>query len=152
MKFVNLLLIAALVVFAVPAGARKGKGKGLRKRSETQGNYGVAVVETPEEVASKFERLKTRVLLYRPIETSREKLPLVVTLHGSGGGRRDIEQKKWQGAIRQLLKPENQQYEAMLLEPQSEREWEPDSLQKMLDYDFLTPCTCSAITPEGYFA
>ncbi len=73
-------------------------------------------------------------MLYRPIETTQEKLPLVVTLHGSGGGRRDIEQKKWQGAIRQLLKPENERYEAMLLEPQSEGEWDPDSLQKMLDY------------------
>lgn len=57
-----------------------------------------------------------------------------MTLHGFGGGRRDIEQKKWQGAIRQLLKPGNQKYEAMLLEPQSQGEWDPDSLQKMLDY------------------
>ena len=107
---------------------------GLRKRSEAQGNYRVTVVEIPEQVASKFERLQPKVLLYRPIETAQEKLPLVVTLHGSGGGRRDIEQKKWQGTIRQLLKPENQKYEAMLLEPQSEGEWDPESLEKMLDY------------------
>ena len=57
-----------------------------------------------------------------------------MTLHGSGGGRRDIEQKKWQGAIRQLLTPENQQFEALVLEPQSDGEWDPDSLQAMLDY------------------
>ena len=131
MKFVNFLFIAALVVFAFPAEAQKGKG--LRKRSETQGNYRVALVEIPEEVASKFERLKPKALLYRPIKTSQAKLPLVVTLHGSGGGRRDIEQKKWQGAIRQLLKPENRKHEAMVLEPQSGGVWDPDSLDKMLD-------------------
>ena len=136
MNYINLLSIAALVVFAFPAEAqnRKGKGKGLRKKSEQQGNYRVAIVEIPEEVASEFERLKPKVLLYRPIEVSQQKLPLVVTLHGSGGGRRDIEQKKWQGAIRQLLKPENQKYEAMVLEPQSGGEWDPASLDKMLDY------------------
>jgi len=134
MKLANILLIAVLVVFATPAEAQNGTGKGLRKRSEDQGNYRVAVVEIPEEVTSEFERLKPKVLLYRPIETSQKKLPLVVTLHGFGGGRRDIERKKWQGAIKQLLKPENRKYEAMLLEPQSEGEWDPDSLQQMLDY------------------
>jgi predicted peptidase len=134
MKFVSLLSITVLVVLAFPAEAQNRKGKGLRKRSETRGKYRVAVLDIPEEVASEFERLKPRALLYRPIKTSKEKLPLIVTLHGSGGGRRDIEQKKWQGAIRQLLKPENQKYEAMVLEPQSEGEWDPDSLETMLDH------------------
>ncbi|MEN8716687.1 MAG: dienelactone hydrolase family protein [Verrucomicrobiales bacterium] len=136
MKFISVLSIAALVALAFPSEAQnqKGKGKGLRKQSEQQGNYRVSVIEIPEEMASKFERLKSKFLLYRPIETSQQKLPLVVTLHGSGGGRRDIEQKKWQGAIRQLLKPENQKYEAMLLEPQSGGEWEPDSLDKLLEF------------------
>lgn len=134
MKLFHLPLIAALALFAFPAEAQQGKGKrkGLRKQSVQQGNYRVAVVEIPEELVSGFERLKSKVLLYRPIKTSREKLSLVVTLHGSGGGRRDIEQKKWQGTIRQLLKPENQKFEAMVLEPQSGGEWHPDSLEKML--------------------
>ena len=132
MKFTPLLSISVLVAFTIPVKAQKGMG--LRKRSEQLGNYRVAVVEIPQEVTSKFERLKPKVLLYRPIEMTLEKLPLVVTLHGSGGGRRDIEQKKWQGTINQLLKPENRKYEAIVLEPQSEGEWDPDSLQKMLDY------------------
>lgn len=126
------VLITALALLAFSVEAQQGKGKGLRKQAETQGNYRVTVVEIPGEVASEFERLKPKVLLYRPIETSQEKLPLVVTLHGSGGGRRDIEQKKWQGAIRQLLQPENQKHEVLVLEPQSEGEWDPDSLDAML--------------------
>ena len=136
MKCVNFLVIVALNFFASPVDAQKGKGneKGVRKPSAEQGNYRVAVVEIPEKVAVEFEKLKPRALLYRPIETSKKKLPLVVSLHGSGGGRRDIEQKKWQGAVRELLKPENLKYETMLLDPQSEGEWDPDSLQKMLDY------------------
>ena len=128
------LSIAVLVALAFTAESLRGEGKGLRKRSAEQGNYRVAVVEIPEEVGSEFVRLKPKVLLYRPIKISQEKLPLIVTLHGFGGGRRDIEQKKWQGAIRQLLKPENQEYETLVLEPQSDGEWDPDSLQKMLDY------------------
>ncbi|MEM7143508.1 MAG: dienelactone hydrolase family protein [Verrucomicrobiota bacterium] len=132
MKFSTVPLIAALAALILPAEAQNGKG--LRKQSETQGNYRVAVVGIPEKEASEFERLKSKVLLYRPIKTSQDKLPLVVTLHGSGGGRRDIEQKKWQGAIRQLLDPENQKYKAIVLEPQSDGEWDPHSLEAMLKY------------------
>ena len=136
MKFLNLLLVAALGFSALPVEAqnREGRGKGVRKQAATQGNYRVKVVDVPEKVASEFERLKPKILLYRPITTSKTKLPLVVTLHGSGGGRRDIEQKKWQGTIRQLLKPENQKYEAMVLEPQSEGLWDPKSLETMLEF------------------
>ena len=134
MKFVSLLLFAAFVVFAFPARAQEERRKGLRKTSDEQGNYRVAVVEVPEEVASKFQRLKPKALLYRPINTSQKQLPLVVTLHGSGGGKRDIEQKKWQGTIKQFLKSDNRPYEALILEPQSGGQWDPDSLQKMLDY------------------
>ena len=135
MKFLHALIIATLTVtLMLPTEAQNRKGKGLRKQSTEQGNYRVAVLEIPEDTASNFERLKPKALLYRPIKTSQEKLPLVVTLHGSGAGRRDIEQKKWQGEIRQLLKPENQQFETMVLEPQSEGEWDPDSLEMMLEH------------------
>lgn len=130
----NILLLAVLAVFSTPAEAQNGTGRELRKRPKDQGKYQVAVFDIPEEVSTGFKELKPRALLYRPIETSQKKLPLVVTLHGFGGGRRDIERKKWQGTIRQLLKPQNQKYEAMLLEPQTEGGWDPDSLQKMLDH------------------
>ena len=59
MKFAPLLSIAMLVAFTIPAKAQKGMG--LRKRSEQQGNYRVAVVEIPEEMTSEFERLKSKV-------------------------------------------------------------------------------------------
>jgi len=134
MKFLNLVLIIALVTIAFPATAQQDKRKRIRERSDGQRNYGVTVVEVPEDVASQFERLKPKALLYHPIESTQHRLPLVVTLHGAGGGRRDIEQKKWRGAIAQLLKAENQQYKAMLLEPQSEGQWDPDSLEMMMDF------------------
>lgn len=134
MKLLPILLLTSLAAFTFPAAAQKGKGKGLRKQSDTQGNYNVSVVEIPEKVATDFVRLKSKVLLYRPIEASQDKLPLIVTLHGSGGGRRDIEQKKWQGTIKQLLQAEQPEFESIVLEPQSEGEWDPGSLQAMLDY------------------
>jgi predicted peptidase len=135
MQYPLIFALVTLATFTLPATAQKGKSKGgLRKQSETQGNYRVTVVEIPENVNSGFVRLKPKVLLYRPIETSKKKLPLIVTLHGSGGGRRDIEQKKWQGAINQLLKTENPEFEAVVVEPQSDGEWDPQSLQRMLDH------------------
>ena len=135
MKLFTISILATVAAFTLTAAAQKGEGKGgLRKQSGTQGNYRVTVVEIPENVNSGFVRLKPKALLYRPIETSKKKLPLIVTLHGSGGGRRDIEQKKWQGAINQLLKTENPEFEAVVVEPQSDGEWDPDSLQKMLNY------------------
>ena len=135
MKLFTISILTAVTAFTLTTAAQKGKGKGgLRKQSGTQGNYRVTVVEIPENVNSGFVRLKPKVLLYRPIETSKKKLPLIVTLHGSGGGRRDIEQKKWQGAINQLLKTENPEFEAVVVEPQSDGEWDPQSLQRMLDH------------------
>lgn len=133
MKLFYLLVgSAALTAFASPAVAQNAKG--LRKQSVTRGNYRVSVIDVPEKVSSEFKTLKPKMLLYQPIEASEKKLPLVVTLHGFGGGRRDIEQKKWQGAIKQLLKPENHQFEAFMLEPQSGGGWDPDSLERMMDY------------------
>ena len=134
MYFIRLLIIAVVVAIAIPAEAQKRTEKSLRTQLETKSNYRVIVVEIPDEVTESFKRLKPKLLLYRPITNSVEKRPLIVTLHGSGGGRRNIEWKKWQGTINQLLQPENKNFEAIVLEPQSSGEWDPDSLEKMLDH------------------
>lgn len=134
MKLFTISILATVIAFTFAATAQKKKARGLRQQAQSRENYRVTVVEIPKEVASHFLRLEPKVLLYQPVKTTKEKTPLVVTLHGAGGGRRDIEQKKWQGAINQLLKTENPEFEAVVVEPQSDGEWDPDSLQKMLDY------------------
>lgn len=135
MKYVNTLPIVILLLMTLPAEAQTRNAPGRsRRNAAVQGHLKVEVVTIPEDVAAKFVRLMPKALLYRLVEKKADKVPLIISLHGSGGGNRDMETKKWMGEARRLLKPENNKYEAMLLVPQSERGWDPDSLGKMLDY------------------
>ena len=134
MRFFRLLILAILTTNCALAKSQVRTGSSFRMQTRTKGNYRVTVIDMPKNVSGDFQRLKPRFLFYRPVSTNAIKLPMIVTLHGSGGGRRSIEQKKWQGTINQLLRPENKKFEAFVLEPQSVGEWEPDSLEKMIEY------------------
>lgn len=134
MKLIQLFLAAAVLAVVHPAEAQNSKERPNRRQLKQRTNYSVTVIDIPKNISSQFVRLNHKALLYRPTIRSQTKVPLVVSLHGSGGGRRNIEQKKWQGLIKQFLEPKNQSYKPMVLEPQSNGAWDPDSLEKLLDF------------------
>ncbi len=102
--------------------------------AEIQGNLRLEVVTAPSDVAADFQRLNKQALLYHPIEKSSEKCPLVILLHGSGGSNKDILSFKKTRTAKKLSQPENLHYGTKILILQSGGEWDPSSLDKMLDY------------------
>ncbi len=135
LKLFVLLAVSSCLLLAPLAEAQngKGKGKGSLRSAEVRGNYRAEIFTAPAEIADTFESLMPRAMLYQPVKTDQKKLPLLISLHGSGGGQRDIEKKgKWTGTIRSLLDPENQKFQCLLLVPQSKGTWHPASLEKML--------------------
>jgi len=99
---------------------------------DVRGNLRVEVMTVPEDIAGKFERLNPQALLYRPVNTKTEKIPLVIFLHGSGGSNRTIERSKWTGEVKRFTAAG--QPIVSILVPQSKGQWDPASLDLMLDY------------------
>ena len=106
------------------------------KLSDVRGNLRVEIITVPENVAGSFERLNAKALLYHPVKMEEEKNPLVIFLHGSGGSRRSIERAKWTGDVRKFTA--SGQPLVSILVPQSNGQWDPASLDKMLDHVLKT--------------
>ncbi len=97
-----------------------------------RGNLRLEVITVPDDIAGNFERLNPQALLYHPVNTETVKNPLVIFLHGSGGSNRTIERSKWTGEAKRFAAPG--QPIASILVPQSKGQWDPASLDKMLDH------------------
>jgi len=103
-------------------------------RAESQGNLRLEIVTAPPAVAADFHRLNKQALLYHPIEKTSGKCPLLILLHGSGGSKKDILSFKKTRYAKKFYQPENRRYGTKLMILQSAGEWDPNSLDKMLDY------------------
>jgi len=106
----------------------------LKKSGDTHGNLRLETITIPEHVAEGFERLNPQVLLYHPVNPKTKKSPLVIFLHGSGGSKRSIERSKWTGEVKAFITPKAGRPIVHILVPQSKGEWDPASLNKMLDH------------------
>jgi len=122
-------IIALLCLIPITvAGQLSGQDDHVR------GNLRLEVIQTPAAIARDFERLNPQALLYHPVQAMEKKSPLLIVLHGSGGSKRSIERAKWTGEVRRFLTPSKGQPTTHILVPQSNGHWDPDSLNKMLDY------------------
>ena len=120
-----------ILLFAVSFSSSDAQ---LLKKSDTNGNLQLETITIPEDVAEDFERLNPQALLYHPVKPKTEKSPLMIFLHGSGGGKRPIERSKWTGEVKAFITPKAGRPSVHILVPQSKGEWDPASLNKMLDY------------------
>ena len=133
------LTVLFLAITLAPLHAqRQNKKGGLMKQKDVVGNLRAELVTLPESASSEFERLNPKVWVYHPVKTSSEKVPLVFSLHGSGGGSKDIESAKWSGDVKRFIQKAEDQYDARFVVPQSSGTWEPENLDKMLDYLLAT--------------
>lgn len=128
MKILTLCLIC-LCIHAAAAAQREKQPQG-----NTRGLLRVETISIPKQVSDDFVRLNSDLLLYHPVKAGEEPSPLVIFLHGSGGSRRAIERAKWSGEVKTFVSPAPGIPSAHVLVPQSKGEWDPGSLDRMLDY------------------
>lgn len=99
-----------------------------------RGHLRLETISIPKEVSKEFVRLNSEALLYHPVSSRAENDPLVIFLHGSGGARRSIENSRWKREVKPFVSPKKEYPSVHVLVPQSKGEWDPASLDKMLDY------------------
>jgi predicted peptidase len=102
--------------------------------AETKGHLRLDIITVADEFSKGFQKLNKQALLYHPTAKKTEQSSLVIYLHGSGGSNKSISSMKWKGDSKHLLSSDQAQYNAKILVPQSKKGWEPDELNKMLDY------------------
>jgi len=129
MKFSSTLCLTVLFTLYLSSSS---EAQSRNKLGDVRGNLRLEVITVPEDIAREFERLNPQALLYHPVNTETVKSPLVIFLHGSGGSKRTIERSKWTGEAKSFTAPG--QPIASILVPQSKGQWDPASLDKMLDH------------------
>ncbi len=113
---------------------------GILSAEETSGSTGQTVRTLPPGIAAQTDNLNDRFWLYLPkrYETSKEKLPLIIYLHGSSRRGREVEEVKANG-LPPLL-DEKEDFEFIVASPQAlakypwQECWRPDDLILLLDY------------------
>ena len=58
----------------------------------------------------------------------------MIFLHGSGGSRRSIERSKWTPDVKRFIASKEGKWSVNILVPQSKGQWDPKSLNVMLDH------------------
>lgn len=104
------------------------------------------VIEWPDELYSKLGEIKKYAFMAYPKIKPEGKLPLLISLHGSGGRLRDLETQlkrssglknssgEYVDGIKALGFVELSKQNIILLEPCSKAKWDTNTLNIMLDY------------------
>ncbi|HBM76682.1 MAG TPA: hypothetical protein DD438_01120 [Verrucomicrobiales bacterium] len=130
MKFLSCLYsIVLLSLIPNAVGGQVGK-----KPGDVRGDLQLEVITIPGEIADDFVRLNPQAILYRPLKVVKEKSPLLIFLHGSGGSRRSIERSRWTPDVRRFASSKGVKPSVNILVPQSRGPWDPNSLNAMLDH------------------
>ena len=111
------------------AGAAGGGGKPVDMRLE--------MVTFPENVQAIDSNMNKQALLYHPIKKPEgdKKIPLIVLLHGAGGTKKgDVSAFKGNRDVKWVMTPANSKYVAKILVPHSRSHWNPEALDKAVDY------------------
>ncbi|MGB5417461.1 dienelactone hydrolase family protein [Algibacter sp.] len=95
----------------------------------------VRLINWPEDLQSELGDLKKTAFMAFPKNQTKEKLPLLISLHGAGGKTWTIEEQlKRSSEVKGLSLVELAHKELILLEPNTFEKWNPKTLNVMLDY------------------
>jgi predicted peptidase len=98
-------------------------------------NVAVSIVNWPDDVQKNLGKLKKSAFMAVPRTESTEKLPLLITLHGAGGKTWTLQEQLARSAmVKGLALAELAGKDLMLIEPNSFDNWDPNTLNVMLDY------------------
>ena len=87
----NKLLICAILICGILATTAYSQKKGKGGSPKTA--FKMEFVTIPDNISSSFETLKKQVLLCHPLKNTKEKSPLIISLHGLGGGSKPVESR-----------------------------------------------------------
>ncbi|WP_396600685.1 dienelactone hydrolase family protein [Algibacter sp. R77976] len=109
--------------------------KTLSNINDTFKNMEVTLLNWPEDLQPKLGKLKKTAFMAFPKKETKDKLPLLITLHGGGGKAWSIEEQlKRSSKVKGLSLAELAGKDLILLEPNSSEKWDPTTLNTMLDY------------------
>lgn len=107
----------------------------LKKVNREFQNTDVHLVHWPENLQKQLGQLKRIAFMSTPKNKPSGKLPLLITLHGAGGKKMSLTRQLVRSAeVKGLALAELAGKDLILLEPNSADSWNPDSLDRMLDY------------------
>ncbi len=93
------------------------------------------MVTFPENVQAADSNMNKQALLYHPLKQPEGKVPLIVLLHGAGGTKKsDVSAFKGNRDVKWVMTPANSKYVAKILVPHSRSHWNPEALNKAVDY------------------
>ena len=99
----------------------------------------VKLLHWPKDLQPKLGNLKKTAFIAFPKKGTIGKLPLIITLHGAGGKKWTIEEQlKRSAKVKGLSLAELAGKDIILLEPNSSENWDPKTLNVMLDYILKT--------------
>lgn len=113
--------------------------KTLRDINDRFKRVDVELVRWPDPLLKKLGKLKQIAFKATPVNRPKEKLPLLIALHGAGGKTMSLQkQLERSAAVKGLALVELAGRDLVLLEPNSSDDWDVGSLNAMLDYVLTT--------------
>jgi len=129
------LLISGLALFILTGFQSEDIQKTLNDINTRFKNVEVSIVNWPDDLQQKLGKLKNSAFMAVPRKKSTGKLPLLISLHGAGGKTWSIEKQLARSAVvKGLSLVELAGKELILIEPNSFDNWDPKTLNIMLDY------------------
>jgi predicted esterase len=112
-----------------------GVEEALKAINDRFQNVEVQIVSWPEERRKDFGNLKRLAFMAYPENRPSGKMPLLISLHGAGGKEMSLHDQLVRSArVKGLALAELAGKDVILLEPNSADSWDPDTLDRMLDY------------------
>ncbi len=131
----SLSLLLLLVIAPTVAGQEPPLDQTLAEVNERFQNVDVKLIEWPDELHKRLGELKKIAFMATPVKETSEKLPLLITLHGGGETKLNIQQLLVRSSqVKGLSLAEAAGKNLILLEPNSAASYDPKTLNIMLDY------------------
>jgi predicted peptidase len=98
-------------------------------------NVQVSIINWPNNLQQKLGNMKKMAFMAVPRKKTTKKVPLLISLHGAGGKTWNLEEQLERSAkVKGLWLAELAGKELILIEPNSFEDWDPKTLDIMLDY------------------
>lgn len=131
----NLVFLSLTVLILCSFQQASTIEKTLKDINNNFKNMEVTLVNWPNSLQPQLGDLKKTAFMAFPKTITKKKLPLLISLHGGGGKTWTVEEQlKRSAKVKGLSLAELAGKELILLEPNSSKKWNPDTLNVMLDY------------------